>query len=268
MGKKIKRGGIICALGSCFAIEIRTLLSKDYDVRPREGRSYGLVWYNTYSIRYEFDRVYNGFKTNFDDCWENKSSRPGWQEPSRRIVVAPTMAELRKMSAALDREISYAIKPADIFVITLGMSETWRLKSSGLVACAHPQYGHRGRSGGVRACEFHNASTADNYKNLSHICKLIAEHKPGVQVVFTVSPVPLNKTFTKMPLGRANAISKRKLRDAAIQVVSKYGFAHYFDSYEYCKSLPKRKCYQPDGRHVRPEVVKRVVRRFRERFCE
>ena len=60
LDKKLNKKNTICTLGSCFAVEIRTALTeRGFDMRPAlepdKGASDQLIWYNTFSILYEFE---------------------------------------------------------------------------------------------------------------------------------------------------------------------------------------------------------------------
>jgi len=263
-----KTDSTICTLGSCFALEIRKELeSRGFNTCPKGESNRQLVWYNTYSIAYEFKRAFDGLKTNYADCWRLSDGR--WQEPSRRLVFAKDMPSLKRASEALDLEIINGIRSANIYILTLGLSEVWEHKNSKRTLCAHPKYGLRNvTSNGLQNVTFNNSTRADNLRNLTLICKLIQRHNPDASIIFTVSPVPLNKTFTEKPLAEANAISKGKLQWAAKKVVSKFSNASYFDSFEYCMSIPSKKRYREDKRHVRPEVVAGVISRFEDQFLK
>jgi hypothetical protein len=258
----------ICTLGSCFALEIRRELeSRGFNTCPKGEANRQLVWYNTYSIAYEFKRTFDGLKTNYDDCWRLSDGR--YQEPSRRLVFAEDMSSLKCASEMLDSEIINGIRSANIYILTLGLSEVWMHKNSKRALCAHPKYGLRNvTSDGLQNVTFHNSTKEDNLRNLTLICKLIQRHNPNASIIFTVSPVPLNKTFTEKPLAEANAISKEKLQWAAKEVVSKFPNASYFDSFEYCMSIPSKKRYRRDKRHVKPEVIAGVISRFEDQFLK
>lgn len=62
---------------------------------------------------------------------------------------------------------------------------------------------------------------------------LIRTHcRSDVQVLPTVSPVPMTQTFREMDVTIANAYSKSVLRTATEHAVFEYGNVHYFPSFE------------------------------------
>jgi hypothetical protein len=96
---------------------------------------------------------------------------------------------------------------------------------------------------------------------------LTANGHPGVQVVVTTSPVPLEETFTGLDVAVANARSKAVLRAVASEWADAHDNVHYFPSYEIVTSSPREAAWYMDGRHVRDEMVEHIVRLFRETYC-
>jgi len=267
-----KNKDTICTLGSCFALEIRRELEdRNFKTSPVLGeweeRNEQLVWYNTFSILYEFERAFAGRKTNYDDLWKARrwNRWSGYQEPSRREVFHETLEGLIELSEKLDKEIIDGMRNANVYVCTLGLSEVFKHKKSGDVVCTHPAY-NRTRGEGLRLVEFWNLTKEDNLKNLQRICTLVKENNPNAKVLFTVSPIPLQRTFTKTETDVANFLSKDKLHWAAKKVVEEFDNAHYFDSYEYVMNLPKDVAFESDGRHVTRDTVAEVISRFESKF--
>ena len=198
-----KENNVICTLGSCFALEIRRELEeRKFRTSPVLGdweeRNEQLVWYNPFSILYEFERAFGLRKTNYEDCWQARRWQQwsGWQEPSRRQVFAKTFEELKTISEGLDTQIIDGIQNADTYIITLGLSEVFKIKTSGNVVCTHPAYENT-RSEGIKLVEFWNLTKEDSYQCLEKICSLVKKNKPDANIIFTVSPIPLQRTFTK-----------------------------------------------------------------------
>jgi hypothetical protein len=269
----------MATMGSCFAVALTRRFEKQGYNLTITSRMHGgrLNWYNTYSLRYEFEKAFAGMVADPEDIWDCRRGNGGWwfQDPLRRLVRRKTKPHLAKYVRGLDTQLANALKTSDVFLLTLGLSEAWKLKKSGLIACHHPLYGYTSRKGtmkaksfsGRKSTEFYDMTTQENIDNLDRIATLIRDHRPGAHLILTVSPVPLQKTFTKLPLAEANAISKQKLVDAVPVVLERFPeTVHYFDSYEYCRSLPKEKCYAKDGRHIKPKVVDKNIKRFEEMF--
>jgi GSCFA family len=86
----------------------------------------------------------------------------------------------------------------------------------------------------------------------------------GTKIILTVSPVPLQATFTASDCIVANEVSKSALRVAAEQL-AKHPSVDYFPSYEIVRSggLPS---YYRDFVHVKGPVVDRVTRYMLEAY--
>lgn len=257
---KFNKSEKVFTIGSCFAREIRYYLtSKGFEVYP-EGEASSLVFYNTYSINYEFFPPAN----REIDVIQNSDRQ--WQEPTRRMVLAPTKADVIIKSRLLTKQMNEYISKSKVFIITLGMTECF--KSDNLVWSVHPQYGLKKgiRSGGLKMVEFFNSTVKENYVNLLRVVEILK----GKKLIFTVSPVPLTRTFRKgINTKAANIESKDCLRSVAKTLARDYEWVTYYDSYEYCQELHRRdNIYKGDGRHIKREVVTKVVDRFMERHFE
>jgi hypothetical protein len=229
-----------------------------------------MVWYNSYSILYEFERAFGDFKTEYGDCWYNKrGDRMGWQEPSRRVMIAPTMPRLKNMSEEFDAAMGSVLWHCSMYLITITLSECWQLKNSGRMACASPLYSMKStKSSGIDLCKFYNATKEDNLRNLEKICELIYTHRGPIPIVFGLCPVPLRATFTNLPLIQATKDGKRKIKWAMKQVAKKYDFVHYFNVYEICQKIPIKQRFNKDKRHIRPPVIKDVAKSFEHQFIK
>lgn len=78
----------------------------------------------------------------------------------------------------------------------------------------------------------------------------------------TVSPVTLARTFTKNEIYAANMESKSTLRAVAGRLSSEYKSVRYFPSYELVTGVGATAFQERDGRHVKPEMVERIMKAF------
>jgi hypothetical protein len=109
-------------------------------------------------------------------------------------------------------------------------------------------------------------SVADNVQELERILEVYARHKPEIKLIVSVSPVPLNKTFSSDHVVVANSLSKAVLRVAAQEFVARHpGTAFYFPSYE-TVLYGTRAPWEADMRHVSGEAVARVMALFQRMF--
>jgi hypothetical protein len=274
----------IVTLGSCFAAEIRRALQdRGFSVLPRidpavldlfseqcrEIPSWGvwderahLEWYNTFTIRQEFEKAFGLWHQADDDFWSVRQRLDGqervvYQDPYRRRVIADTPEAVRTITRELDRGMRAAIHEAELVVITLGLIEVWRKFDNGRFAGCEPGYCH---GGGQDETYFHLSTFEDNLANLRALLDLFFGAYPERHVVLTVSPVALGRTFRDVDVYVANMESKSLLRAVAGQIAREYPNVVYFPSYEMATLDPHT--FEEDGRHVRPEKVDEIVSAF------
>ena len=103
---------------------------------------------------------------------------------------------------------------------------------------------------------------------LERIHRLVSEHgHPDVQILVTVSPVPLDATFTGTDIVLANIYSKSLLRTAAGEWSQGHGNVHYFPSYEIVMNSAREGAWFMDGRHVRPDMVAHIMQTFADAYA-
>jgi hypothetical protein len=270
----IHRRSRVLALGSCFALRVKEwLLARDYtvlnegDLRPWvvNGRAEfdPRIYYNTFCIRYEFERVAGQFVQQEDDVWEpHQTLQRVFQDPYRRMLIAADRQSLWLRIREVDVQMRKHIETADLVIITLGLTEVFFQQHNGRAICAAPGYS----GGGGFGCEFRVTEYAENYENLRRTIDILAEVNPKAQVVLTVSPVPLGSTFAGVDHLVANTDSKSTLRAVAGALVRRYDHAHYFHSYELAMSAPRHEVFLEDGRHVSPQCVAKIMDDFERAF--
>ncbi|MEE2731425.1 MAG: GSCFA domain-containing protein [Pseudomonadota bacterium] len=268
----------IFTLGSCFAVEIRKALKKSqiavfpqYETLSLEPDRYRIGdfpvrenfnYYNTFSIEQEFAKALQLWSQDEQDYWQVPDRWWGtedlvYQDPYRRCVFGRTREDVIAATRALDDVVRQGAQAADGFLITLGLIEVWKKKDNQKVACMQPGYN---AGGGAEELQFHLSSFSENLDNLRNIISHICDLNAKAQIVFTVSPVPLGKTFTDNDVFVANMESKSLLRAAAAQVCREHEQVHYFPSYDICSAI--KNVYTEDGRHIRPEIVKMILNGF------
>jgi hypothetical protein len=273
-------------IGSCFAEEIRKALTAngirclpDYAriaVDPARMRVDTLPhrqhmnYYNTFSIRQEFERAAGLWTQTPDDVWElpgreirNAMVVTGegsvFQDPYRRLVFGRTRDDLWEAIQAINLAFLDGIRSADVFVITLGMTEVFRKTNDDRVANQIPVYAG---GGGLKETYFHDSGFQENLDNLNAVIDLIARFNADARVVISVSPVPLERTFSGQDVVVANMQSKATLRAVAGAVEKARDNVIYFPSYEIVTGIGVD-AYEPsDLVHIRPKVVESIVGAF------
>jgi hypothetical protein len=151
----------------------------------------------------------------------------------------------------------------DVFVFTLGLTETWLDIQSGTCFPTAP-----GALAGVydpSKVEFLNASYSDTLNDFYAFRKLLIKaRRRDFKVILTVSPVPLTATASNSHVLVATTHSKAILRAAAGHLASADENIDYFPSYEIVTN-PRwggGASFLHNLRSVRPEVVDIVMSHF------
>ncbi|MBD3665378.1 GSCFA domain-containing protein [Sulfitobacter sp. TSTF-M16] len=140
-------------------------------------------------------------------------------------------------------------------IITLGLIETWYDKQDELYLNEAP--GVRFVRKNPDRFEFRQMG----YEECSSVVNKMLQRLTdlGKKVVLTVSPVPLQVTFSGGDAVTRNAYSKSLLRVVAEQAATTFDNVDYFPSYEMVTTGGFRS-FGNDNVHVRPIVVERIVR--------
>ncbi len=285
----ITRAGGIFTMGSCFAVEIKSALHRaGFDLYPKyqsiryEPKKHtvpvahveeleAINHYNTFSIRQEFERIDGQWQQEPDDYWRVRTPPPERavkgvetmvQDPYRRNIRAVNPTELDFLVTSLDRIIKDGFERSECFIFTLGLTEAWFRPSSGKAICQYPGYTY----GGGGECTFRESSFEENLDNMRTVLSIVFRHKPHAKIFVTVSPVPLELTFSKRDVVVANMESKAILLAVAHRLCREYPQVTYFPSFEIVAFSPG--AYKEDGRHVRQNVVEGIVRCFELAFVE
>ncbi len=270
----------VFTIGSCFAEEIRKALSehkiavlpkfeelsidKEYCLADGLPDRPHLNFYNTFTIQQELERIAGVYEQAVDDVWTVKDFPwPGncYQDPYRRLVFGRTKEHLASINRMIDSSIRKGFADAGCFVITFGMAENFRDKISGRIVGQKPGYSG---GGGLNETLLVKSSFNDTYLSVSRIVELISKMKgPDVPIFLTVSPVALAHTFYKEDIFVTNVGDKSMLRAVLRQICQQYSNALYFPSYEIVIANGEDS-FSDDGRHVKPCVVRSVVKAFME----
>jgi hypothetical protein len=244
----------IVAFGSCFADNISKYLHKaGFNVlTKRDSLAYvskmgdGMV--NTFAIRQQFEWAWLG-KTPRADLWHGyDAAKFGYDEA------------VRLRTKALFDE-------AEMFIITLGLSEVWYDEVTGEVfwrAVPKDKYDPTRH-------KFRVTTHAENLENLQAIYQLIRRFRPDAAILFTVSPIPLTATFRPVTCLSANAVSKAILR-AAVDEFFRQNTPNdpklfYFPSYDIVMYGFNHQ-WRDDRRHVYSHVLDFNMKVFERYYCQ
>jgi hypothetical protein len=250
----LDRGSKVVAFGSCFARHISSYLDDlGFTVSTRrESSAYistmgdGIV--HTWAIRQQFEWAWLGQAPSVALWHGYDSAALGYDET------------VRLESKAL-------FDTADVFIITLGLSEVWYDEPTGEVFWRAVPHAHFDPA----RHKFRTLLQAENLQNIRAIHRLIRQHRPQAATVFTLSPIPLLATFRPVPAAVADAASKASLRSALDEFLAEAQPTDprlfYFPSYEIALRAFERP-YREDRRHVQEHVLDLNMAVFERYFCK
>ncbi len=272
-------GQRVATIGSCFAQHIGRYVRQSrltyLDVEPGSTRmppaiatkfGYGLFsgrYGNIYTTRQLLQLINDALVGRIRDeaIWTRgdrfyDALRPAVEPDglgSRDEVICHRRNHLCRVRALLGQ--------MEVLILTLGMTETWADRVTGTVYPTAP---------GVIAGTFDparhvfvNMGFADVIEDLDAAIGLLRGVNPGLEIVLTVSPVPLAATATGQHVLRASTYSKSVLRAVADEIARTDDAIDYFPSYEIITGLPfASRFHKPDLRTVMSAGVETVMAAF------
>ncbi|ODN68501.1 GSCFA domain-containing protein [Methylobrevis pamukkalensis] len=196
-----------------------------------------------------------------DECWESESGvfdpfrpavEPGGFE-SREEVFASRAASIAAFKAA--------IVEAEVFVFTMGLTESWVNLQEGYEYPMCP--GTVAGEYDATRHGFRNQDFATIHGNLTAVIKAMRGVNKNLKFILTVSPVPLTATNSGDHVLVATSYSKCVLRAVAGQIAGEFDFVDYFPSFEIITSPVFRGIFfEPNMRSVTPSGVDFVMNHF------
>lgn len=154
---------------------------------------------------------------------------------------------------------------ADLVVITLGLTETWFDRVTGVALTEAPS--PRLRKEYPDRFTFKVLSHAECLAALEGAISLLKQHgKPDLKIVVTVSPVALQRTFSGQDVIVANLASKSTLRSVAGEVAVREANLDYFPSYEAAMLSDPSLVWLEDRRNVTDFIVAQIIGEFTRRY--
>jgi hypothetical protein len=117
---------------------------------------------------------------------------------------------------------------------------------------------------------FRNIDYSENLDSLQRIYNFIERsHLDGDYTLFvTVSPIPLQTTFSEDDIVVANATSKATLRAAAAEFCRANSKAVYFPSYEIAMYSDPALVWRPDGLHIDKACIRHITGVFSSQYTD
>lgn len=246
----------IATAGSCFAQHIaRTLRAKGYPVIDAEPAPSGLVGataqkfgYNLYSARYgniyvirqllQLLQETRGKFTPEDWIWERDGRYFDALRPGVEPMGLDSPDEVRAHRARHLQAVRRMVARMDVFVFTLGLTESWVHTASGTVYPTAP--GTLAGTFDPDKYEFKNFTFNEIWDDFVAIRRILRRGKPNLRFMLTVSPVPLTATASDEHVLAATTYSKSVLRAVAGQLKQTFEDVDYFPSYELISSHVSR----------------------------
>jgi tetratricopeptide (TPR) repeat protein len=133
--------------------------------------------------------------------------------------------------------VAQLLVQSDIFVLSLGVAPCFFDRTTGEFAPTQGTNLHTSLL--IKKYEFRTTSVSENLENLNEIVKIVRQINPKMQIILTVSPVPLKATFERPSAIVADCISKSTLRVTAHEFMSSDAGAGviYWPSFEIVRWL-------------------------------
>ena len=232
-------------------------------------------YYNTFSIRQEIERAAGLWNQDEHDVWEIKNRKiedshlikgegSVYQDPYRRLVFGRSKEDLSLAIKQINTVIKDGLEKADVCIMTLGMTEVFKKKNNGLVCNQIPVYGG---GSGLKETYFHTSNYDENLNNMRTALRLLKSINPKVEVILTVSPVPLHRSFNEQDIFINNMESKATLRAVTAQVCREFDWVHYFPSFEIVWGIGANAYKEVDMLHVKEEIVSNIMGLFLSSHC-
>ncbi|MFL0799160.1 MAG: GSCFA domain-containing protein [Agarilytica sp.] len=272
----------IGSAGSCFAFEIAEFLQAEgfnYVVEERADNpangvfvdgykagdkyakfsaNYGLL-FNTPSLKQLAEKAF-GHRQFTRYCCVNDNNV--YTDPYRENVYFSSKAAYLEDYENHIAAVRGSLLKSKVFVFTAGLNECWQLHD-GSVISRNP------RDGFYHLLSHRVLTVEENVANIKDFVNMVRVENPDFKLVISLSPVPLLATGrgNTHHIIEANTHSKAVLRVAIEQVVSEMEGVYYLPSYELVTECAQD-AWKDDHRHVKREVVQRVISMFKEMFVE
>ncbi len=262
---RFDRTTAIASAGSCFAARIAERLRRSgYRYLTTEPGSAYTARYGDVTTSLQLlqlaQRAVGAFEP-VERAWERDGR---FYDPFRPLAtpdgfasVAALEADRREHLAAVRRMLG----EADVFVFTLGLTETWCTRAGGAALPLCP-----GASIGTFDPDryaYRNLTVDENVAALEAFLRIARELNPGLRLILTISPVPLAATMEERHVMQATTYSKSVLRVAAETVRRRCERVDYFASYELVAHGGLGFAgFEANRREVTEATVERVMRSF------
>ena len=283
--KIIKPNEKIVTMGSCFAQHLSNIVKKNNfnyyisekspanlsvdEAKKKNYEVFSARYGNIYTVRQAlqlFERSFLNFLPE-RNIWKKKDR---YLDAFRPFIEPDGFASEEELLIDRKKHLEFVknvfIK-SNWFIFTLGLTEAWRSKIDGSIYPVAP--GVASDSTGDKEYEFINFGIKEVMEDLENFIKKIYSVNPSINIILTVSPVPLAATYENRHVLVSTVYSKSVLRVAIDEVKKKFKGIIYFPSYELITaSINSGLYYKDDYRQVSEKGVDHVMRIFAKSFLE
>jgi GSCFA family len=274
----ISKSDAVVTFGSCFAQHIgKALISHGMNWLNAELPPIGLSEANSVKFNYGIfsartGNIYTPTLLYQWLKWVTGEEPPPeiWQKENRYFDPFRPMIEPNGFGSGDEMLLSrkraveafqQCINSADIFVFTLGLTESWHNSIEGYEYPMCPGT-IAGTFDPVRHA-FVNLEYSDIYSSLNRAIKTMRKINSNLKFLLTVSPVPLTATMSGNHVLVATTESKSVLRAVAGSISRKFDYIDYFPSYEIICGTPYRGAFfDANLRTVNHAGVDHVMKQF------
>lgn len=274
----LKKSHKVATFGSCFAQHIGNALQDrefhwlNTEPAPKKMSQENIKKFNYNVFTSRTGNIYTASLLRQWTEWALEDKAPPveyWQKDGRfydpfRPNIEPcgfeSVEEMHLSRLQSIKSFEQAIKNADFFIFTLGLTESWFNKEHGYEYPMCP-----GTVAGEFDDEKHvfkNQKYDYVFSNLETAFKKMRLVNKNLRIILTVSPVPLTATNSGNHVLLATMESKSILRAVAGEI-AKRKFVDYFPSYEIINSPPfKGTFFESNQRNVNKHGVDHVMNLF------
>ncbi|NNF25007.1 MAG: GSCFA domain-containing protein [Rhodobacteraceae bacterium] len=266
-------GQRIFTIGSCFAREIERHLT-GFDLPCAAFRAPPAEWphrpnglLSEYSPQAMAQRI--GWALDDVRTRDRGDTIVGDTDDAVIDLLLPGGAPVTRQRAEARRDeiddVYRALFGADVLILTLGMVEVWRDEAAGQWLNRMPPTALMRADPGRYS--FRRLPPVACVRALAPALERLIEAGTR-RIILTVSPVPMQTTFSGQDCVTANSFSKAALRVAAEELTRQLAPAvDHFPSYEMVTSAGLS-AFCDDLVHVRPQVVAQVMQAMRARYIK
>jgi hypothetical protein len=270
------RGENIFTIGSCFARNVESrLLERGYRIpaldifsRP-EFADIEASALNNYGV----PSIYQEFAWALDPAFPFKEEGnflevlPGkFIDVHLPLGIRPAPIETVRARREAVRRATARVKDCRVVLMTLGLTEVWYDKLHDLYINTHPRLKAMQAAPDryvLRVLSFDG--TMDYLRRI--VDTLTKFGRSDLQILVTVSPVPMGTTHRTIDVMVANTYSKSVLRTAAEHIVAERDNVHYYPSFESIVLSDRQRAFKYDMVHIESELVDLNVGRMVEAYA-